>query len=87
MGEYRVEIASWTNENAKLQKTIEQKDEEISGYALKLNMKSLQHDSSVKSNNEEKSNLIRIVRRLEEEKKTLQEINAAAKEENLKQFK
>ncbi len=41
MGEYRVEIASWTNENAKLQKTIEQKDEEISGYALKLNMKSL----------------------------------------------
>lgn len=73
------DISALVRENANLTHKLDQSLQENKKLQNHLSNKTQEYNLSHAKDNEEKSNLIRIIRRLEEEKKMLQSVNSAAK--------
>jgi predicted RNase H-like nuclease (RuvC/YqgF family) len=82
-----LEIAALVKVNQEVRGRLEAKENEVNSYISILNTKNQEYDRMVKNNSEEKSNLIRIVRRLEDEKRMLESVNSSAKGDISSQIK
>ena len=58
---------------------LEKSTGENTAILNRLNSRNHEYEQTVKANNEEKQTLLKIIRRLEEEKKALENVNISAK--------